>query len=304
MGLPSAIVAVGEVLAKKRTSHEWEMMLRDIKLLIDRGQPIEQILSQKSILDLIFDDLPYHLKPCFRYLGLFPKGSKIEVEHLYLQWMAEGMISRDDCQENEMMMDLAERYLSDLVQRKIVEVEEEEEIPSLRKYKSCQVHEHVKDYCLQKREEYFFEVLDNRSSDSISLTTNPARGMALHLGKEDDRSSVDQLRNGKLRHLSMTVEGNLGDLKQLVCRMDMTSENTSVSIKIAPHYEITKRLTEMVLIGSQLKEDPMTTLDKLPELQVLVLQNDAFDRKKMVCVESSFMKLKRLELSTLRFLET
>ncbi|CAA3023593.1 probable disease resistance RF45 isoform X1 [Olea europaea subsp. europaea] len=493
MGLPSAIVAVGEVLAKRRTSHEWEMVLRDIKLLIDRGQPVEQIISQKSISDLIFDDLPYHLKPCFLYLGLFPKGSKIEVEHLYLQWMAEGMISRDDCQENETMMDLAERYLSDLVQRKIVEVEEEEEeIPSLRKYKSCQIHEHVKDHCLQKGEEYFFKVLDNRSSDSLSLTTNPARGMALHLGKEDDRSSVDQLRNGKvdhlrsllllspqdlqvklewprrmfnlkryrmlrvltfervefqerglpsemtwpiylrylsfkgcilgvlpasignlsfletldlrvsskviiiipnvlrqlgklvslylplefktqnndklylkslkeieilenfhtgmcnvadlfkmmkLRHLSTTVEGNLGDLKQIVRRMDMTSENTSVSIKvknfdcyteerhsvfrellrcqilhtlhmdghlgqIPPRYEITTRLTEMVLIGSQLKEDPMTTLDKLPELQVLVLQNDAFDGKKMVCAESSFMKLKRLELSTLRFLET
>ncbi|XP_022874108.1 probable disease resistance RPP8-like protein 2 [Olea europaea var. sylvestris] len=146
MGLPSAIVAVGEVLAKKRTSHEWEMVLRDIKLLIDRGLPVEQIVSQKSISDLIFDDLPYHLKPCFLYLGLFPKGLKIEVEHLYLQWMAEGMISRDDCQENETTMDLAKRYLSDLVQRKIVEVEEDEETPPLRKYKSCQVHEHVKDH--------------------------------------------------------------------------------------------------------------------------------------------------------------
>ncbi|CAA2970265.1 probable disease resistance RF9 [Olea europaea subsp. europaea] len=489
-GLPSAIVAVREVLAKKSTSHEWQRVLGDIKILINRGLPVEQIVSQKSISDLIFGDIPYHLKPCFLYLGLFPKGSKIEVEHLYLQWMAEGMISRNDCQENETTMDLSERYLSDLVQRKIVEVEEEEEETPQRKYKSCQVHRHMKNHCLQKGEEYLFKVLDNRSSDSLSLTTSTARGMALHLGKEDDRSSVDQLENEKvdhlrsllllslqdlpvkfewpqrmfnlkkyrmlrilyfervdfqkrglprgmkwpiylrylsfkgctlgvlpssigglsfletldlrvsseiiipnvlrklgklvylylplefktpnndkldlkslkeieilenfhtgmcnvadlfkmmkLRHLSTTVEGNLEDLKQIVSCMGMTSANTSLSIKvqnldcyteerhsvfrellrcqilhtlhmdghlgqIPPHYEITTRLTEMVLIGSQLKEDPMTTLDKLPELQVLVLQNDAFDGKKMVCAESSFTKLKRLELSTLRFLET
>ncbi|XP_022849578.1 probable disease resistance RPP8-like protein 2 isoform X2 [Olea europaea var. sylvestris] len=487
MGLPSAIVAVGEVLAKKRTSQEWETVLRDVKLLIDRGQPVEQIVSQKSISDLIFDDLPYHLKPCFLYLGLFPKGSKIEVEHLCLQWMAEGMISRDDGQENGTMMDLAESYLSELVQRKMVEVEKEE-TPSLRKYRSCSVHEDMHDHCSRKGEEYFFMVLVKRSSNSLPLTTNPARRMALHLGKEEDRSSVDELRNEKvdhlrsllllssqdlqvklewprrmfkryrmlrvltfervdfqerglprgmtwpiylrylsfkgcilgvlpssigglsfletldlrvssqiiipnvlrklgklvylylplefkmqnngklylkslkeiellqnfdtgmcnvadlfkmkrLRHLSTTVEGILGDLEQIVHRMVMTSENTAVSIKVKNfdcyteerhsvfrkllecktlhtlhmdghlgqiplHDKITTTLTGIVLIGSELKEDPMATLDKLPELQVLVLQDNAFAGEKMICVKSGFKKLKRLELLTLRFLET
>ncbi|CAA3023595.1 probable disease resistance RF45 isoform X1, partial [Olea europaea subsp. europaea] len=486
-GLPSAIIAVREVLAAKHTSHEWEMVLQDIKLLIDRRLPVEQIILQKSISDLIFDDLPYHLKPCFLYLGLFPKGSKIEVEHLYLQWMAEGMISRDDCLNNETMVDLAERYLSDLVQRKMVEVEKEE-TPSLRKYKSCRVHEHMHDHCSRKGEEYFFEVLGKRGSDSLSLTTNPARRMALHLGKEDYRSSVDQLRNEKddhlrsllllspqdlqekfewprrmfkryrmlrvltfervdfqdrglprgmtwpiylrylsfkgcilgvlpssigslsfletldlrvssqiiipnvlrklgklvylylplkfktpnndklylkslkeieilenfdtgmcnvadlfemmrLRHLSTTVEGILKDVEQIVSRMDTPSMITSVSIKfknfdcyteerhsvfrkllkckilhtlhmdghlgqIPLHYNITSSLTEIVLKGSELKEDYMATLDKLPELRVLVLQDNAFAGEKMICVKSGFKKLKRLELLTLQFLGT
>ncbi|XP_022860502.1 probable disease resistance protein At1g58390 isoform X2 [Olea europaea var. sylvestris] len=148
-GLPSAIVAVGEVLATKHTLSEWEMVLQDIKSLMSRGLPVDQIALEESISALSFDDLPYHLKPCFLYLGLFPKGSKVKVEHLYHLWMAEGTISQDECQNNETMMDLAERYLNDLVQRKMVEVKEEE-TPSLRKYKCCWVHEHMQDHCSLK----------------------------------------------------------------------------------------------------------------------------------------------------------
>ncbi|XP_022874112.1 probable disease resistance RPP8-like protein 2 [Olea europaea var. sylvestris] len=73
--------------------------------------------------------------------------------------------------------------------------------------------------------------------------------------------------------------------------------------QIPLHDKITTSLTEMVLIGSELKEDPMATLDKFPELQVLVLQDNAFAGEKMICVKSGFKKLKRLELLTLRFLE-
>ncbi|CAA2940143.1 Hypothetical predicted protein [Olea europaea subsp. europaea] len=419
--------------------------------------------------------------------------------------MAEGMISLNDCQNNVTMMDLAERYLSELVGKQMVEVEEEE-TPSLKKYKSCWVQEHMQDYCLMKGEEYFFKVLHLGKQDNFGLRTQrrtdsdsfpsasiPARGISLHIGKQDDRSSVDQFRNEKvnhlrsllllnpqdlqmklewprrmfnlkkyrmlrvlkferldfqkrglprgmiwpiylkylsfkgsllevlpssignlsileildlrvsnriiipnvlwklgklvylylplefqmpsndklylgslkdleilenfdtgvcnvsdlfemmsLRHLSTTVEGILGDLEQIIHRMDKTSGDTSVlypSIKVknfdcyteerhsvfrkllncpilhtmhmeghlgqlSPYYRITRSLTEMVLIGSQLEEDPMTTLDQLPKLLVLVLQDNAFAGKKMICVKSSFKQLKRLEFSTLTFLET
>ncbi|CAA3032844.1 probable disease resistance RF9 [Olea europaea subsp. europaea] len=476
------------MLATKHTVPEWEKVLHDIELLIKKGQPVDQIILQKPI--SVLDDLPYYLKPCFLYLGLFPKGSKIEVEHLYFLWMAEGTISRNECQNNETMMDLAERYLTDLVEKKLVEVEEDKTL-SLRHCKSCRVHDYIHDHLSRKSDEYFFRVLDfGLRTPGRTDSDNPARRMALHLGKQDDRFLVDQFRNEKanhlrsllllspqdlqvkwpqgmfdlkkyrilrvlsfdridfhgrglprgitkliylrylsfkgsrlevlpssignlsfleildlrvshriiipnvlrklvklvylylplefqmtnnvklylgslkeleilenfdttvcnvadlfemmrLRHLSTTVEGILWDLEQIVHRMDITSENTSVLFtsikvknfdcyteerhsafrkllkcqilhtlymdghlgKIPPYNEITQSLTEMVLIGSQLKEDPMTTLGKLPELRVLVLQNNAFDGKKMICVESGFKKLKRLELSNLSFLE-
>ncbi|CAI9776021.1 unnamed protein product [Fraxinus pennsylvanica] len=299
----------------------------------------------------------------------------------------------------------------------MVEVEEEE-TPSLRKYKSCCVHEHIQNQCLELGKEYYFKVLDfghrtqrRADSNSFSSTSNPARGMALHLDSDSFSStsnSVDQNRNEEVNHLRsllllnpkdrqvkfewrrkmfnlkrcrmlrvLTFErvdfqerglpskmtwptylrylsfkgcilrvlpssiGILEDLEQIV-GWDVTSVHAStlcLSIKIKNfdcytekrhsvfrkllswqilhslhmdghlgqiplHNKITSSLTEMVLIGSELKEDPMATLDKLPELQVLELQDDAFAGKKMICVKSGFKKLKRLELLNLHFLET
>ncbi|CAA3015783.1 disease resistance At1g50180 [Olea europaea subsp. europaea] len=220
-GLPLPIVTIGRVLAGRHASSEWENMLQNSKSLMIRGLPVDQIAFEQSISAKIFEDLPYHLKQCFLYLGLFPKGCKIEVEHLYFLWMSEGMISRDGCQNNETVMDLAERYLSDLVHRKLVEVEAEE-TSSFRKYKSCRVYEDMQEHCLLKGGEYFFKVLDfglrtqrRADSDSFSSSSNPVRRVALHIDKQDDRSSIDQLRNEKFYHLRSLLLLNLQDLQKL-----------------------------------------------------------------------------------------
>ncbi|XP_060190801.1 probable disease resistance protein RF9 [Lycium barbarum] len=71
-----------------------------------------------------------------------------------------------------------------------------------------------------------------------------------------------------------------------------------------PRYNlISERFTEIVLSSAQLKEDPMTTFEKLPRLRRLVLHDDAFIGTEMVCSASGFPELKHLELSNLFFLE-
>ncbi|CAA3027420.1 Hypothetical predicted protein [Olea europaea subsp. europaea] len=321
----------------------------------------------------------------------------IEVEHLYFLWMAEGTISRNECHNNETMMDLAERYLTGLDLQ--VKWEWPRGMFDLRKYRILRVlsfdridfHERGLPRGITKliylrymslkgsRLEVlpssignlsFLEILDLRVSHRIiipnvlqklgklvylylPLEFQMPNNIKLYLGSSKELEILenfdtrmwnvaDLFEMMRLRHLSTTVEGILWDLEQIVHRMDMTLDDTSVlypSIKvknfdcyteerhfafrkllkcqilhtlymdghlgkIPPYNEITQSLTEMVLISSQLKEDPMTTLGKLPELRVLVLQNNAFDGKKMICVEPSFKKHKRLDLSNLSFLET
>ncbi|KAK6793225.1 hypothetical protein RDI58_006678 [Solanum bulbocastanum] len=69
------------------------------------------------------------------------------------------------------------------------------------------------------------------------------------------------------------------------------------------HFDISQNITEIVLRNTQLKEDPMATLEKLDKLRLLVLEDDAFKEKKMVCSASGFPELKHLELSELFFFE-
>ncbi|XP_022860501.1 probable disease resistance RPP8-like protein 2 isoform X1 [Olea europaea var. sylvestris] len=190
---------------------------------------------------------------------------------------------------------------------------------------------------------YLYLPLEFKTPNNDKLYLGSLKGLEILENFDTTVCNVaDLFEMTNLRHLSKTVIGILGDLEQIVRRLDVTSVHASIlfpSIKIKNfdcyteerhsvlrkllncqilhtpymdghlgrlprYYKITSSLTQMVLIGSQLKDDPMKTLDKLPELQVLVLQDDAFDGKEMICTKSSFKKLKRLELSTLNFLET
>lgn len=72
---------------------------------------------------------------------------------------------------------------------------------------------------------------------------------------------------------------------------------------LPPHFEISQNFTEIVLGSTQLEQDPMATLEKLKNLRLLVLEDDAFKVKKMVCSASGFPELKHLELSKLFIFE-
>ncbi|XP_058723298.1 putative disease resistance protein At1g50180 [Vicia villosa] len=67
--------------------------------------------------------------------------------------------------------------------------------------------------------------------------------------------------------------------------------------------QISSKLAKLKLQGSGLVVDPMTTLEKLPNLRLLELQLDSFLGKKMVCCSKGFPQLRSLVLSDLPNLE-
>ncbi|KAH6781445.1 hypothetical protein C2S51_006738 [Perilla frutescens var. frutescens] len=72
-----------------------------------------------------------------------------------------------------------------------------------------------------------------------------------------------------------------------------------------PHYIVFGfNLTKMVLNESQLSENPMPILGRLPDLKSLVLCKNAFMGPNLVCYESDFPKLEHLKLASLKHLET
>ncbi|KAL5098217.1 hypothetical protein RYX36_002544 [Vicia faba] len=67
--------------------------------------------------------------------------------------------------------------------------------------------------------------------------------------------------------------------------------------------QISSKLAKLKLQGSGLVVDPMTTLEKLPNLRLLELQLDSFLGKRMVCGSKGFPQLRSLVLSDLPNLE-
>ncbi|KAL2229617.1 UNVERIFIED_CONTAM: Disease resistance protein RPP8 [Sesamum indicum] len=150
----------------------------------------------------------------------------------------------------------------------------------------------------------------------------------------------DLLHCYNLRYLALSVTESLEEIERVVERMNMNSGvhflRTSLEVRefdcyteerisvlrqligcqslivlclgghigrLPLHDEISSNLAKIVLIRSELMEDPMTTLEKLPNLRVLELDVDAFKGKEMTCSASGFTELRRLKLSNLRYLE-
>ncbi|KAF2300259.1 hypothetical protein GH714_011118 [Hevea brasiliensis] len=67
--------------------------------------------------------------------------------------------------------------------------------------------------------------------------------------------------------------------------------------------ELPQSLIELTLSASEMAEDPMQTLDKLPNLTILRLFSRSFTGKKMVCSSGGFTKLEVLKFWELESLE-
>ena len=114
-GLPLAIVVLGGLLSRREaTFEEWLKVLQSAhwQLLQDPAQCID-------ILALSYHDLPYYLKPCFLYFGLFPEDFESSARRLILLWVAEGFVQP---RGQEPLEDVAEDYLVELVGRSMVQI--------------------------------------------------------------------------------------------------------------------------------------------------------------------------------------
>ncbi|XP_031282898.1 disease resistance protein RGA2-like [Pistacia vera] len=98
-GVPLVIITIGHLLYGNNNRDHW-LHFRDNKMM--------SIIKNESdilpILKLSYDHLPLHLKQCFIYCALFPKGYKIEKQKLIYLWMAQGFLQASN--ENQYLEDV------------------------------------------------------------------------------------------------------------------------------------------------------------------------------------------------------
>ncbi|XP_058114374.1 disease resistance protein RPP13-like [Magnolia sinica] len=164
-GLPLAIVVIGGLLSRKETK-EWEKVLKSISWQFVEGQP--QIYR---ILSLSYKDLPYELKPCFLYLGIFPEEYEFSAEKLIHLWVAEGFLQE---RGHETLAEVGEDFLIELIQRSMIQVAKRNSSSGI---KSCRIHDLLRDLSITKAmENKFLEV----HHGNTNVPSSRARQLAVH----------------------------------------------------------------------------------------------------------------------------
>ncbi|KAK8341399.1 hypothetical protein V6Z11_A08G166900 [Gossypium hirsutum] len=108
-GLPSAVKELASHLGAKQVYKEWEAVARSKiwDLLEEKGGTV-------AALRWSYHHLSSHLKPCFAYCSLIPKGYEFNSDELVLLWIAEDFMQSKGHKQPE---DLGHEYFSDLLSR-------------------------------------------------------------------------------------------------------------------------------------------------------------------------------------------
>ncbi|XP_022860166.1 putative late blight resistance protein homolog R1B-16, partial [Olea europaea var. sylvestris] len=150
-GLPLAFAVIGGLLSKAtKTPHYWRTIAKNVSSEITSND--EQC---SKILSLSYKHLPYHLKGCYLFMGIFPEDYPINVKVLTKLWVAEGIL-KPACSKT--LEDVGEEYFLDLVQRSLILVHRK---GSSGKIRTCRIHDLLRDLCVKEaQKEKFFHVIE------------------------------------------------------------------------------------------------------------------------------------------------
>ncbi|PHT39455.1 hypothetical protein CQW23_23028 [Capsicum baccatum] len=156
-GLPLVIVLVAGIIKRNKMEASWWHEVKNSLV----SYHVDSEGYSLSTMQLSYDNLPDHLRPCLLHMGMFPEDSRIPVSELISLWIAECFVQ--NIEESGRLEETAEGYLNDLISSNVMMV-------SGRRYngkvKYCQVHDVVLHFCLNKiREEKFM----------LAVKGNPSR---------------------------------------------------------------------------------------------------------------------------------
>ncbi|KAL2532942.1 Disease resistance RPP8-like protein 3 [Abeliophyllum distichum] len=149
-GLPSTVVFIASVLKK---------LEKEKSLWMDVAENITSYISKDTndymnMLELSYNHLPMHLKPCFLYFGAFEKDKEIPVQKLIMLWFVEGFTMSNE--------DVANEYLLDLINWRMVQVAKRTSEGGI---KACSVQGAMHDMCLRVAEkDNFMKVMKDQLS--------------------------------------------------------------------------------------------------------------------------------------------
>ncbi|KAJ0810920.1 putative virus X resistance protein-like, coiled-coil [Helianthus annuus] len=113
-GLPLAVKTLGSLMWSKSSSNDWQRV---------KDSNIWNLQENNVLpaLKLSYDNLVPHLKRCFSYFCLFPKGRELKKDELILLWVANGFIPPKE--ETDNLYVIGEEIFDCLIWKSLFQVE-------------------------------------------------------------------------------------------------------------------------------------------------------------------------------------
>ncbi|KAF3669771.1 putative lysine-specific demethylase JMJ14-like [Capsicum annuum] len=188
-GLPLVVDLIAGVIAsldKKRVV--WLEVRNNLNSFIFGSE-----VGVMKVIELSYDHLPHHLKPCFLYLASYPKDSAMDRDMLKMYWRAEGFVEQIGMKSVDEVMEI---YLDNLISGSLVIAFNE-----IGGYPTYQLHDLVHDFCLIKaREEKLFGQIS--SSDPSSSSDMMQRIVDIFYDKEHFEDNYFILFSSKMKRHS------------------------------------------------------------------------------------------------------
>ncbi|KAM4102582.1 hypothetical protein ACJW30_06G012100 [Castanea mollissima] len=214
-GLPLAIVAIGGFLSTKdKVVSEWQKLHDSLSSELENNSHLRSI---PKILSLSYHDLPYNLKACFLYFGMFPEDHSINCSRLIQLWIAEGFVKE---RQGTTLEEVAQDYLNQLINRSLVQLTRKDFVGKTRSFR---VHDMICEVIISRSEELNFCLISVQNfSNLIDCEGAPIDYIPKEVGNLFLLRYLS-LRDTKVHILPKSI-GKLHNLETLDLKRSLVSE--------------------------------------------------------------------------------
>ncbi|MCD7448095.1 hypothetical protein HAX54_038189 [Datura stramonium] len=287
-GLPLAIVAIGGLLScTGRNSRVWQSVLDTLDWEFNHHRDIERL--NKALL-FSYNHLPFYLKYCFLYLGLFPEDYEIGRKRLIRMWVAEGFVEGAAQRTEE---EVANHYFVQLSDRSMIQAVT---IHARDVVKACKLHDLMRDVANQMlKEEKFGSILE----EVDNTIQERQRRLAIYEDAESIPSDISKLNLRSLLIFRVN-ELSFAALQKLLRQLKLVRV---LDLQYAPLEKLPNEIGNLIhlryldLRGTLIKDLPKS-VKNLRNLQTLDVRNT--EVKHLPAGINELQHLRHLLLSSFR----
>ncbi|KAJ0080966.1 hypothetical protein Patl1_09824 [Pistacia atlantica] len=210
-GLPLAIVNLAGHLSRTESKQqEMQSLLYDLDWDHNHSTDLERL---NKVLVCSYNHLPYYLKYCFLYIGLFPEDYEIGRKRLIRMWVAEGFVQKTSQKSEE---EVANSYFKQLIDRSMIQ---SITLHARDVVKACKLHNLMREVATQMfKEEKFGAILVDRNNE----IEDRQRRLSVYSNAENIPANIRLVRLLDLQGVGIeSLPDEVGDLINL--------RNTNVS---------------------------------------------------------------------------